>query len=538
MPEQTLISRPEWTRLLKIFFLNDSKMTAIFLLLSLITSLALGYFLPASSSDFETKEDKDALERNKADARKLAEESKKHLERLKAALDREEKESVEIFSKMENSIKQKEEISEKWESRNKSIEGNIKSLRSGAALLEARKKECLDLSIKQLGDLSGLSKETALEKIKKDLENLIIQNKETRVNAAMEEAQEDAVKHAKAIVQLVAQRMATPSSVDRNSTFVTVKDDKFKGLLIGKNGNNITYFESLLPVAIIFNIEPDTIHVGGINLLRRNIAKKAIEKLQTASKKSGKIDFEMIKNALELAEKEIMAICDNEGLKALKLMGIDAKMVEKELINYVGRMYFRTSFGQNIIWHSLEMAFLARMISEQIGSESTVACEAAFYHDIGKAIDHDVGGAHDDLSKEILEKFKYDPRIVHAAFAHHDKVPCEAPEDFIVKAVDAISAVRPGARQESVSNYFERIKQLEETAGSFEGIKKTYAISAGREVRVIVDNEKILDTGMESLAEGIAEKISEELSFPGIIKVNLIRYTKSTDYAREQKSRK
>lgn len=513
-------------------------MTTIFLLLSLIISLALGYFLPASSLDFETKEDQDALERSKADAKKLAEESKKHFERLKAALDREEKESVEIFSKMESSIKQKEEISEKWGSRNKSIEGNIKSLRSAAALLEAKKKESLDLSIQKLGDLSGLSKETALKKIKKDLEDLIIQNKETRVNAEIEEAQEDAVKHAKAIVQLVAQRMATPSSVDRNSTFVTVKDDKFKGLLIGKNGNNITYFESLLPVAIIFNIEPNTIHVGGINLLRRNIAKKAIEKLQTASKKSGKIDFEMIKNAVELAEKEIMAICDAEGLKALKLMGIDSKTVEKELINYVGRMYFRTSFGQNIIWHSLEMAFLARMISEQIGSEAKVACEAAFYHDIGKAIDHDVGGAHDDLSKEILEKFKYDPRIVYAAFAHHDKVPCEASEDFIVKAVDAISAVRPGARQESVTNYFERIKQLEETAGSFEGIKKTYAISAGREVRVIVDNEKILDTGMESLAEGIAEKISEELSFPGIIKVNLIRYTKSTDYAREQKSRK
>ena len=196
-------------------------------------------------------------------------------------------------------------------------------------------------------------------------------------------------------------------------------------------------------------------------------------------------------------------------------------------------MYFRTSFGQNVIWHSTEMGYLARMISEQIGAEVTVATEGAFYHDIGKAIDHDVGGAHDDLSKEILEKYGYDPRIVHAAFAHHDKVPCIAPEDFIVKAVDAISAVRPGARQESVTNYFERIKQLEDTVASFAGVKKTYAISAGREVRVYVDNDKIGDDKMEGLAEGIAGKISEELSFPGIIKVNLIRYTKSTDYARE-----
>ncbi|MEK7146501.1 MAG: HDIG domain-containing metalloprotein, partial [Patescibacteria group bacterium] len=225
-----------------------------------------------------------------------------------------------------------------------------------------------------------------------------------------------------------------------------------------------------------------------------------------------------------------------KGKAALKQLDLNSDELDPEMVNYVGRMYFRTSFGQNILGHSMEMAYLARLIAEQIGADVNVAMQAAFFHDIGKAIDHDIGGAHDDISKDILEKHNYDPRIVHAAYAHHDKVPCEAPEDFIVKAVDAISAVRPGARQESVTNYFERIKQLEDTVKGFEGIRKVFAMSAGREVRGMVDERQVKDDTMEDLAESIATRISEDLSFPGIIKVNLIRRTIATDHARERKA--
>lgn len=509
---------------------------AIYFVLSLGISFGLGYFFSGAGKKQSHVDSGHIIEKAKENAEHILEEAKKQLHESKTRLTQQEKEMEDSFNKSEEAIKQKEEIADRRENRNRGLDGNLKGLQNQIESAQEKLESFKTQAIEKLAHVSGIKPETALENIRADLQKLITENKEARLLAQMEEMKEEAVHHAKAIVQLVAQRMSTPSSVDKNSTMVTVREDKFKGLLIGKNGTNVEYLESLLPVSIIFNLDPETIHVGGINLLRRNIAKKSIEKLQTLSKKTGKIDHEMIKAAVDEAEKEVMAFCDKKGLEHLKIMGIDPKTVDPQLINYVGRMYFRTSFGQNVIWHSTEMAFLARMISEQIGADEHIAGEGAFYHDIGKAVDHDLGGAHDDHSKEILERFNYDPGIVHAAFAHHDKVPCESPEDFIVKAVDAISAVRPGARQESVTNYFERIKQLEETAGSFEGVKKTYAISAGREVRVIVDIDKVSDGGMENLAEGIAGKISEELSFPGIIKVNLIRYTKSTDYAREQKT--
>ncbi len=506
----------------------------LFLIIPALAGLAIGYFLPGKSALSNEKETEELLTRTRADAERIKEDAKKQLEHVKKILEHEEKDLESAAQKLEEVIKQKEEIAEKRENRNRGFEGNVKGLTREIEEIRGKEKELGESILHKLSAVSGVAPAAALESIRGDFERLITENNEARLAAQLEDTKEDAIKHAKAIIQIVSQRMATPSSVDKNSTAVTLKEDKFKGLFIGKAGANITYFESLIAVSIIFNLDPKTLHVGGVNLLRRNIAKKAIDKLQIQAKKAGKIDHPMIKAAVDEAEKEVMATCDRKGLEHLKMMEIDPKKVDKQLVNYVGRMYFRTSFGQNVIWHSTEMAFLARMIADQLGSDVRIATEGAFYHDIGKAIDHDVGGAHDDLSKEILEKFNYDQGIVHAAFAHHDKVPCESPADFIVKAVDAISAVRPGARQESVTNYFERIKQLEETTASFPGIKKTYAISAGREVRVIVDNDKISDQNMEPLASEIAGKISEELSFPGIIKVNLIRYTKSTDYAREK----
>ncbi len=504
----------------------------LFAIIAAAVGIALGYFLPGrvktSTADYQ-----DQVKKAHEEAEKIKTSAAEQFEHIKKNLDREESDLEETSAKSEEVIKNKEEIAEKRENRNRGLEGNLKGLKNEIQNIEKEYGEFSAKIIEKLSHVSGIDPAKALEQSRKELEKLITENKNGRLAAQVEEIKEDAPRHAKAIIQIVAQRLSTPSSVDKNSTMVTLKEDKFKGLFVGKGGTNILYFETLLPVAIIFNLDPQTIHVGGVNLLRRNIAKKAIDKMQILSKKTGKIDHEMIKKTIEEAEKEVMDICDKKGAEHLRMLEIDPKKVDPQLVNYFGRMYFRTSFGQNVIWHSTEMGYLARMISEQIGAEVTVATEGAFYHDIGKAIDHDVGGAHDDLSKEILEKYGYDPRIVHAAFAHHDKVPCIAPEDFIVKAVDAISAVRPGARQESVTNYFERIKQLEDTVASFAGVKKTYAISAGREVRVYVDTDKIGDDKMEGLAEGIAGKISEELSFPGIIKVNLIRYTKSTDYARE-----
>ncbi len=495
---------------------------------------AAAYVLLKPTEEFNPADVKRRLDSAEEEARRITLENKERITSMHKAFEMEERSLTETFEKTEKLIEQKEEILKRREERNKAVEDQVAQLKSELASLHERREKMKHQTVDELSKRSKLSRDEALSAARSELESLVTFNVEAHKKQAIEDLEEDAQRHAKSILQIVIQRLGVPSSVDKNNTSVTVKDDKFKGLLVGKNGVNVQYLESLLPVSIIFNMgDSETIHVGGVNLIRRNIAKRAIEKMQTLVKKKGSLDHAMIKQAVDEADKEIMELCDRKGAESLKLVGLDPKQTPPELINYVGRLYLRTSYGQNVTGHSNEMAFAARMIADFIGAETDVAMQAAFYHDIGKAIDHDVGGAHDDLSKEILEKFNYDPRIVHAAFAHHDKVPCVAPEDFIVKAVDAISGGRPGARQESVNNYFERIQKLEEAALSFPGVQKVFAISAGRELRVSIDRDRIHDEDMKELAEAMADKIEAEVAFPGVIKVNLIRTTKSVDYARE-----
>lgn len=509
-------------------------MEILFLLIGIGLGTGAAVFFLKNEGDLDPNEPDKRISKAQQEAEQLKEENKQRIEAMQKALELEERSALEIIEKSEKLIEQKEELLKRREERNKVVNEVVQTVLKDLQTFETEAETLNAKTIEELSKRSKLSPEKALEEARGGLENLIKTNAEARQKQAIEDLTEDAQRHAKSILQIVIQRLGVLSSVDKNNTSVIVKDDKFKGLLVGKNGTNIIYFESLLPVSIIFNLgSPETIHVGGVNLIRRNIAKRAIEKMQTWVKKKGSLDHEMIKQAVDEADKEIMELCDRKGTESLKLLGLDPKNTPAELVNYTGRLYLRTSYGQNVTGHSNEMAFAARMIAEFIGADVDVAMQAAFYHDIGKAIDHDVGGAHDDLSKEILEKFNYDPRIVHAAFAHHDKVPCIAPEDFIVKAVDAISGGRPGARQESVTNYFERIQKLEEAALSFPGMQKVFAMSAGRELRVMVDKDRISDKDMEKIAEDMAEKIEAEVAFPGVIKVNLIRTTKSVDYARE-----
>lgn len=513
------------------------------ILIPLLGALASGagvYFLTRSQNEFNGQNPEELLENAKKTAEAFKEEAKEAIARLQKSIEMEEKSTGETLEKMEQALAQKEEILKRREERNKLQEEQTNALKQEIQKLTEEQKKLLEERIRLLSKQSKMTPEQALEEARITLTQLITDNKEMRNSTLLDELKEDAPRHAKAILQVVIQRLGVASSVDKNSTSITIKDDKFKGLLVGKAGTNVIYLESLLPVSLIFNLgDPETLHVGGVNLFRRNIAKRAIEKLQTRAKKTGKIDHDMIKLAVDEANAEMMALCDKKGEESIRMMGLDPKKMPEEIVNYTGRLYYRTSYGQNVTGHSNEMGFAARMLAEMIGLEKPeLAMQGAFFHDIGKAIDHDVGGAHDDLSKEILERNGFDPIIVHAAWVHHDKAPCEAPEDFLVKAVDAISGGRPGARQESVTNYFERIQKLEEAALSFQGVSKVFAMSAGRELRLIVDKDRIHDDDMSELAEQVAGKIEEEVAFPGVIKVNLIRLTKSVDYAREKPSKR
>jgi len=507
---------------------------------ALVASFGAVHMLPKKTAQHDSRHTEQKLSAAREEARQLIEEAQDKAARLKRSLAEEEKQSEEMIGLSEARIKTKEEILKKREERNNQIQTQSDTIKADIEREKTVQRDLQKESLDMLSKLSGLNLESASEQIKEELQKLIVEGREARLQAELDDWSEEVSRHAKAVLQIVIQRMGVPSSVDKNNTFVRVADDAFKGLLIGKEGRNIEYLESKLPVFVIFNHggDPTVIYVSGLNLLRRNIAKLAIEKLQKWVKKTGLIDHPLIDKALQEAEDEIMKECDRHGAEALKEMHVDPNSVDPEIKNYVGRLYFRTSYGQNIIHHSLEMAHAARLMAELIGSNVQDAEWGALYHDLGKAIDHDVGGSHDDLSKEILEKHGFPEAVVHAAFAHHDKVPCETPADFLVKAADAISGGRPGARMESVTNYFERMQELAGVAQGFPGVDKVLTMSAGREVRVMVHKDQIKDDAMQDLAEGIAKKISEEIAFPGIIKVNLIRTVKSVDFAREQKPHK
>ncbi len=456
---------------------------------------------------------------------------------MQTSFQKEESVLEEGLSRMEERMQKKEAHVKRKEDRNSEIEKAAKGTEKEVETAKKEREELAKSLLDKLSETAKLKSDKALENAKKEIEDLISEGKGARHQAELEEYEEEIMRHAKSVIQIVLQRLEVSSSVDKNNTLVTVQDDSFKGLLIGKDACNITYLESLLPVSVIFNHggDPKIINVAGLNLIRRNIAKRAINKLQKITKKTGRIDHKLIKETIEEAEKDVMAECDRKGRWALKQAGVDPEKTSDEVINYMGRLYFRTSYGQNQIYHSIEAGHAARMIAELIGVNIENCQTAAFYHDLGKSIDHDTGGSHDEISAEILEKNGYNEEIVYAALVHHGKGPDKTPTDYIVKAADAMSGSRPGARMEAVTNYFERMKELENLAKSFSGVRKVFTMSAGREVRVLVDKEQIKDDKMQKMADGIAEKISEEVSFPGIIKVNLIRQTKSVDYAREMK---
>ena len=515
-------------------------------LLSLLGILALGglsftlaRFAPApSKAAFTSRSDEKDLEQARAEAETILKEAKEKVEEMKHSFKEEEESMLSSIKNLEELMTQKESLLERRTQRNEEVKKSLDLIKNETERMKDEAEESRLNAINELSTVAKLSQEKALEKAKKELEDVILEGKEKRVVAELEEFEEDVLRHATAVLQVVIQRLEVQSSVDKNTTTIKIKDDKFKGMLVGKDGENILYLESLLPISVIFNHgDPKNIHVGGVNLFRRNIAKRAIIKLEEEAKKKKVITHKMIDEAVAVSEEQIMKQCDEKGRWALKKMGLDPEAVDPELKNYIGRLYFRTSYGQNIIHHSLEMAYTARLIAELIGTDVETAMLGTFYHDIGKAIDHDIGGSHDDISKELLEKYGFNEDVVHTAYCHHDKVPCLKPAHFICKAADAISGGRPGARMESVTNYFERMKELEKCATHFKGVRKVLTMSAGREVRVIVDHGSIQDADMNGLADNIAEKISEEVSFPGIIKVNLVRLTKATDYAREKQRR-
>jgi ribonuclease Y len=331
---------------------------------------------------------------------------------------------------------------------------------------------------------------------------------------------------ARDIITTAIHRLGNTVRADVMTSSVEIPSEDLKGKIIGKEGRNVRAFERATGVDVLIDESPGMITLSSFDPVRRQVAKVALEALI----QDGRIQPVKIEEFVEKAKKEISETMRKMGEKAAFECGV--YNLHPDLIKILGRMHFRTSYGQNVLWHSVEMAHIAGMIAEEIGADVSVAKAGALLHDIGKAIDHEVQGSHVEIGRRILQKYGVDTAIIQAMQAHHEEYPYETPESILVQVADAISGGRPGARRDSVENYIKRLQDLEAIANSFPGIDKSYAIQAGREVRIFVRPEEINDLEAHELARNIAHKIETELKYPGEIRVNVIRESRVIEYAR------
>ncbi len=395
--------------------------------------------------------------------------------------------------------------------------------------LDDLKTEVRDIRARQqekLEKIAGLSKEAAREKLMQMTERDIKQDLAGLVVKEQKEIKHEIDETAQAILLTAMERMSSEVTADRTITALKLPDDDMKGRIIGKEGRNIQALQRATGVDIMVDDTPGMVVLSSFDPIRRQVARYALERLM----KDGRINPSSIEDAVAKAEREIEKEVVRAGEDAAREVGVVG--IPRELLHLLGELKFRTSYGQNVLLHSVEMAHIAGMIAEEIGANKRVAKTATLLHDIGKAVTHKIEGKHAEIGAELAKKYGMPDEVVHAMAAHHDDIEPTTPEAVIVKIVDSLSAARPGARNISAENFAERMRDLENIATSFPGIDKAYAISAGREIRVIVEPKQIDDLTALKLARDIANKIEATMSYPGVIKVNVIRETRAVEYAK------
>ena len=441
-------------------------------------------------------------------------------------LDQEIKERRGEVQKQEARLIQKEESldrrSDNFEKKEQEIEKRLQEI-------DERKKDVdslYDEQLEKLQQIASLTQEEAKEKLLKELEKELAAEKATMIREAGQKAKEEANKNAKEILTYAVQKCAADHSQETTVSIVALPSDDMKGRIIGREGRNIKALETLTGVDLIIDDTPEAVVLSGFDPLRREVAKIALEKLID----DGRIHPAKIEEMVEKAKQEIEETIKSEGERAVLESGVIG--LHPDLVKLIGKLKYRTSYGQNVLNHSIEVSNLARIMADELGLNAKIARRAGLLHDIGKALDHDMEGTHVEIGVEILKKYKENPIIINAVEAHHGDVEPQSLEAVLVQAADAISASRPGARRETLEAYIKRLQNLEEIADSFEGVEKSFAIQAGREVRILVKPDKISDEQMTVLARDVSKRVENEMDYPGQIKVNVIRETRVVDYAK------
>ncbi len=468
----------------------------------------------------------DAVKTAEAKKKESLLEIKEESIRTKNELEKETKERRAELQRYEKRVLSKEEALDKRSDAMEKREAGFTAKEEQFKAREAKVDELSRQRVQELERISGLTSEQAKEYLLKTVEEDVKHDTAKMIKEMEAQAKEEADKKAKEYVVTAIQRCAADHVAETTISVVQLPSDEMKGRIIGREGRNIRTLETLTGVELIIDDTPEAVVLSGFDPIRREVARIALEKLIV----DGRIHPARIEEMVEKAQKEVEAVIREEGEAAALEVGVHG--IHPELIRLLGRMKFRTSYGQNALKHSIEVAQLSGLLAGEIGLDVRLAKRAGLLHDIGKSIDHDVEGSHIQIGVELCRKYKESPTVINAVEAHHGDVEPESLIACIVQAADTISAARPGARRETIETYTNRLKQLEDISNQFKGVEKSFAIQAGREIRIMVVPEQVSDADMVLLARDISKQIEYELEYPGQIKVNVIRESRVTDYAK------
>jgi ribonuclease Y len=506
------------------------KLAFVLLALSGVSGIAFGYFLrwiislgKKGSMELEIKQ---MMLDAEMSVKKITEEAEARAREKETQLTTEQKEKEKQLKATEERLVRKEET---LDTRQLNLDGDEKNLNAkleDVATLKVSLEATLKAQQEKLESVAKMTADEAKSSLIQTIEKRYEADLESRMHKLEISADEKLEARANEILTTAVHRLGNSVVSDVLATTIALPNDDIKGKIIGKEGRNIRTFEKATGVDVIIDDTPGTITLSCYDPIRRQIARIALENLIL----DGRIQPAKIEESVQKAEQEINNIIKKKGAEAAYAARVSN--IDPKLLMILGRLYFRTSYGQNVLDHSVEMSHLAGMLAEELGADPAIARAGALFHDIGKAVDHEVPGTHVEIGRRILQKFNVDERVIKAMQAHHEEYPYETPESMIVQVADAISGGRPGARRDSVENYIKRLEELEAIANKHQGVEKSFAIAAGREVRVIVKPDVVSDLDARKLARDIADQIEREMQYPGEIRVSVMRETRVIEFAR------
>ncbi len=473
-----------------------------------------------SDADATAKKDAESIKKEKLL------EAKEEIHKLRSELDKEIKDRRNEMQRQERRVQQKEDTIDKKSRMLEKREEQIQRKFSEAEETQAEVERVKKLQIAQLEKIATMTASQAKDLLLKEVEDDVKHESALLIKSVEEQAKEEADEKARKIITGAIQRCAADHVTETTVSVVPLPNDEMKGRIIGREGRNIRTIETLTGIDLIIDDTPEAVILSGFDPVRREIAKRSLDKLIS----DGRIHPGRIEEMVEKSRKEVNQIIKKEGERAV--FDTNVHGLNPELIKLIGRLKYRTSYGQNVLQHSIEVSHIAGLMASELNADVALAKRAGLLHDIGKAIDHEVEGSHVTIGADVAKKYKENEKVIHCILAHHGDIEPNSIEACLVQAADSISAARPGARRENLENYIKRLEQLEEISNSFDGVERSYAIQAGREIRIMVNADKVSDDDTVLIAKDIVKKIEETMEYPGQIKVNVIRELRAIEYAK------